>query len=703
MQRSDVQLSADPDHGARCYLGVDVGGTFTDLVFYNDEGELLCVKVPSTPRSPGKSTLDGIDEIRSRTRMRDDVWASMHHTHSNTVATNALIERTGARLGMITTAGFRDIFEIQRLALPNPMRYDSRRPKPLVSREMVAEVPERMDVKGRVLQPLDVAAVKAAVAALVARQAEIIIVCFLHSYKNPTHERLAREIIEAEFPGVRVEASSDVWPQAREFERATLTAINAYVRPTVEAYVGQLRQGLAQRNIRTEPRGARSNGGMELLTTMARRPAVALLSGPAAGVAGATAAALEAGWREADFMTLDIGGTSADIGVVRNGRPVLSTEEHIADFPILIPTIAVSAIGAGGGSVIWLDQSSSLKVGPRSVGSDPGPACYGLSGSSVPALTDAFLLAGFLAPERKLGDKLALKVVPARQALTSVGAQIGWTADQVADGAIRIATAMMAAEATNVLARRGVDAPKFRMIAYGGAGPLLAALLAEEIYIDTILIPPSPGTLCAFGAARADVEGDFVYPVYAMLGDLGIDDFAQGVRVLSDGVEAWMATEAASLALTGSIVEFAADMRYDGQGFDVTVPLSAEALAGGDRTAIAKAFQVAHRNTYGHSSDTAAIWVKELRVHVTGLVAKPVAHIQGQRRDADQPEEFRTIRLRGSQVEARILPRALMQAGDRLEGPAIIDQMDTTTLVPDGWHAEVDRSGAIILTRVSRQ
>ncbi len=283
---------------------------------------------------------------------------------------------------------------------------------------------------------------------------------------------------------LRLELSSEVWPQAREYERGVLTAVNASIRPIVEGYVERLDAGLDERAIGTPARVARSNGGAELAATMRRRPVVALLSGPAAGVAGAAIVAEDAGWREADLMTLDVGGTSADIGVVRGGRPVLSSEEHIAEFPLLLPTIAVSSIGAGGGSIVWLDPTGSLKVGPRSVGADPGPASYG-GGSLVPALTDAFLVAGLLAEGQRLGGKLPLQTAPARQALGAIASELGWSVEAVADGVLRVAIALMAAEASNVLARRGVDAPQFRMVAFGGAGPLMGALLAEELVIDS--------------------------------------------------------------------------------------------------------------------------------------------------------------------------------------------------------------------------
>ncbi|HYZ22365.1 MAG TPA: hydantoinase/oxoprolinase family protein, partial [Rhodopila sp.] len=498
-------------------LGTDVGGTFTDLALVTQAGELHCIKVPSTPSRPGASILSGIDEIRSALNLPA---SGMVHTHSSTVATNALIERKGARIGLLVSAGFRDLFELQRLAIPHPMRFDSRRPLPLVPRALVREVPGRMDADGQEIEKLDTQAVITAAQELQAAGIEIAIVVFLHSYRNPAHEQAARDAIRRTGLPLRVELSSEVWPQAREYERGVLTAVNASIRPLVESYVDLLIAGLQERRIDTPARIARSNGGAELALSLRDRPVVALLSGPAAGVSGAAEVARDAGWEDADLMTLDIGGTSADIGVIRGGRPVLSSEEHVADFPVLIPTVAVSSIGAGGGSIIWLDPAGSLKVGPRSVGADPGPACYGTSGSLIPALTDAFLVAGLLEPGQLLGGKLPLQLSPARDALGTIALRLDTSIENVADGAIRIAIAMMTAEASNVLARRGVDAPRFRMVAYGGAGPMLAALLAEELSIDSILIPPHPGALSALGAARADLEGDLVLPVYAMLDKL---------------------------------------------------------------------------------------------------------------------------------------------------------------------------------------
>ena len=382
--------------------------------------------------------------------------------------------------------------------------------------------------------------------------------------------------------------------------------------------------------------------------------------------------------------------------MIRAGAPVLSSEEMVGDFPVLIPTVAVSSIGAGGGSIIWLDSTGSLKVGPRSVGADPGPACYG-SGSMIPALTDAFLVAGLLTPGQRLGGKLALQLAPAQQALLAIGARLNWTAEQVADGAIRVATAMMAAEATRVLARRGVDAPRFRMVAFGGAGPLLAALIAEEIAIDTILIPPFPGALSALGAARANIEGDLVRPLYARLHAVSAAELTEAYRALRGEAETWIAAQSAGAGVDTTRVTYAAEMRYEGQGYDVPVALDEDWLTTGDRARIAAAFHAAHRAVYGHATETNEVWLKELRVHITGAIPRP--RLRAVRDDDDAPASQRAVRLGARVVEAAVLGRAAVIADAVVQGPAILNQMDTTTLIPPGWQARLAPSGALILSR----
>ena len=397
-------------------------------------------------------------------------------------------------------------------------------------------------------------------------------------------------------------------------------------------------------------------------------------------------------------MTLDVGGTSADIGVVRAGRPVLSAEERVADFTILVPTVAVSAIGAGGGSIIWVDATGALKIGPKSTGADPGPACYGLSGGGTAAMTDAFLLAGLLNPQRLLGGRIKLHPERARRALEAVGARVGLPPEQVADGAIQVATVMLAAESTSVLARRDVDLSRFRMVAYGGAGPLVAALVAEAVYVNSVLIPPVPGTLSALGAAQADLEGDFVQPVYRDLGDLDAAALSGALEGIRSQTAGWLEREAVGLGVRQAVVEYSAEMRYEGQGYDVTVPIEEAWLAEGDPEAMLAAFHDAHERAFGHRHDGTSAWLQELRAHLTGRLPKPAPAAMKGAAVGGEPS-VRNIRLRGKEVEARIFDRGEIAADSRIAGPAIVEQMDTTTLVPDGWTLTLADNGALILTR----
>ncbi|MCC6471857.1 MAG: hydantoinase/oxoprolinase family protein [Alphaproteobacteria bacterium] len=678
------------------HLGVDVGGTFTDMVVFDDRGQLHCFKMPSTPARPAEATLTGLDEIVSALGLTPAHLAGLQHTHGSTIAVNALIERRGARLGMITTDGFRDVFELGRLAIPHPMRYDSRRLVPLIPRGMIRGVPGRLDASGRERVPLDEAALAKAAKELAADGAALLLVSFLHSYRNPAHERRAREVIKAILPDMPVELSCEVWPQAREYERAVTAAVNAYVRPPVERYLEDLVGGTAARGIGTEPRVTRSNGGMQRARTILRQPVSALLSGPAAGVAAAAAVARDCGWDDADLITIDVGGTSADVGCVRHGQPVLSTEEHIAEFPLLLPSIAVSSVGAGGGSIVWVDETGALKVGPRSAGADPGPACYG-KGSTTPSLTDAMLVAGWLDDGQRLGGRIPLRLSEARKALSPLAKSMGLDVEAIADGAISIAIAIMAAETSHVLARRGIDAPEFSLVPFGGAGPLIGALLAEEVYVDRVLVPQTPGALSALGAAYSDVQGDLIAPTYRLLSELASSELGDTCRQLEDDARRWLGEEAAALPMGEVRITFSADMRYEGQGYDVTVPVPRDVLLRNDTAALAGLFAETYRAIYGHTNDRADLWVKEIRARAVGVMPRP-RQLRAGRSSGSAVKGSRRVRIAGKLHTASTLDRASLGAGDRVAGPAIIDQLDTTLLVPPRWQAEVMESGSILMT-----
>lgn len=680
-------------------LGVDVGGTFTDFIVVAEDGAVHCWKIPSTPSRPADSTINGFAVIAEDLGLTADQLERMQHTHSSTIATNAVIERRGPNLGVLVTRGFRDLFELQRLAVPDPLRYDSTRPRPIVPRARVAEVDERLTVDGTVLEALDRDQLIAATQQLVDAGAESLVIAFVHSYVNAKHEQEARDILNTAFPDVAVEISAEVWPQAREYERATLTAINASIRPVMQGYLDSIAEGMRQHKVAAEATIARSNGGMQRAHTIRSWPVAALLSGPASGVAGAARVAADAGLTDADLVTVDVGGTSADIGIVREGAPLLSSDEHIAQMPLLVPTTAVSAIGAGGGSIIWVDDLGMLKVGPESLGADPAPACYGKQ-DHTPGLSDAFLVAGWLSPEQELGGRIALDLDASRRALSTVAQKLGTSVEEVADGAVRIAVAMMAAEASKVLARRGVDAPNFTLVSYGGAGPLIGALLAEDTYIDSVLVPPQPGALSAFGAARSNMEGDLVAPVYRKSSELKPGDLTVSWEDLAKRVQTWIATEQDTLPVTETYVRWSLEMRYEGQGYDVNVAIPETLLAEDDLGGITDEFHAAHKHLFGHSSPDADIWLKELRAHVVGVVDKPeTVHMAPENIEATSHTTSRTVRINGEVHEARVLERSALEVGQQFVGPVIVEQMDTTVLVPANWEAEVAASGAILLTK----
>ncbi|CAM5602171.1 N-methylhydantoinase A [Aquamicrobium terrae] len=678
------------------YLGVDVGGTFTDLVFFDGDGVLHSYKVPSTPAQPGLSTLQGISEITRRHGLAASDLAKLHHTHGSTIAINTLIERGGATTALITTNGYRDLYELGRLALPEPMRYDSRRATPLIPRRLVREVGGRLDAQGCEVEPLDEASVLRALLELRDAGAQSLVVCLMHSYRNPTHERRVAELAAQHVPDLPCDLSCETWPQAREYERAILTTINAYVRPNVVEYLDRLVSGTRELGLAAEPRVIRSNGGMQRASTIRRNPVTSLLSGPAAGVSAAAAVARAAGMEGADLVTVDVGGTSVDVGIVRAGQPLLSAEEHISDFPVLTPCIAVSSVGAGGGSMIWLDELGALKVGPRSVGADPGPACYGRG--TTPALTDAFLIAGWLADGQLLAGRIPLHLDAARKAMAPVAEGLGLSVEAAADAAIALAIAVMAAETSGVLAQRGVDAPEFSLVAYGGAGPLIGALLAEAVYIDRMILPQTPGVLSALGAVSADLEIDLIRPVYSRLSAIEGRDLQAILEDMETEAEACFREESQELPIVGREIIYAADMRYEGQGFDVNVALDARWLADGDLVSIANAFHEAHRRTYGYAKERNPIWLKEVRAHVVGTTPKPVGAEMAPGTGA-KPFGTREVRIGGVACEASLYHRSELGAGDTFEGPAVVEQQDTTVLVPAGWVTRQTRSGVLVLER----
>jgi N-methylhydantoinase A len=677
----------------RYWLGIDIGGTFTDFsVFDRRTGALTGLKVPSTPHEFAAAVRTGLAELASEHGIDPAEIGTV--VHGTTIAVNTLIQRSGARLGLLVTEGFRDVLELQRLRLPNPFDLDGARPLPLIPRSRVAEVRERLRADGSVDTPLDEQSAREAVQRLGEPDVEGLVVSLLHSYRNPAHEQRVRAVAGQVAPALPVSLSSEVWPQAREYERTALAVLDAYVQPKVRRYLQGFEEALAARGVPATPHITKSNGGIMPVAAARTQTVTTLLSGPASGVIGAAYVAGQAGLP--NVITLDVGGTSADLAVVEGSRPRWSTSEHVGGVPVMMPVVGVTAIGAGGGSIAWVDEVGIPKVGPQSTGAQPGPACYGRGGKDA-TLTDAFLVCGFLDPERFLGGRMPLHRELADEAVARFAGPLGTTPDEAAESIVRVAVSNMYAEFTKILSRVAVDPRDFALVAFGGGGPVVGALVAREVGIATVFVPRSPGTLCALGALSADIVTDAVRTVHACLESALPALLRAGYDALLAELTDWLARHGAGAATPA--FGLAADMRYVGQSYEIAVPLEPAWLADGGLPSILTAFHQAHERAFGHADREAPTEIVNLRVQLrAGRPRVPLAETPSVSGPVT-PRTTRRLWLDGRRVNAHVYEREALGRGARLAGPAIVEQPDTTVLIPDGYGAEVDRFGNLLLRR----
>jgi N-methylhydantoinase A len=676
----------------RYWLGIDIGGTFTDFTLYDASTRTVAgLKVPSTPPDFADAVDDGLERLAGELDI--DLTEIDVVVHGTTIAVNTLIQRTGARLGLLVTEGFRDVLEIQRLRLPNPLDMRGGRPEPLIPRARVAEVRERLMADGHVDTPLDEARVATAAHQLVERGAEGLVISLLHAYRDPSHERRARAAAEASVPGVPVSASHEVWPEAREYERTALAVLDAYVQPKVRRYLAGFEAALAARGVPAIAHITKSNGGIMPVGAARRQTVATLLSGPASGVIGAAYVARAAGFES--LVTLDVGGTSADIAVVEGGAPRYSTAEHIGGIPVMMPVVGVTAIGAGGGSIAWVDEVGIPKVGPQSTGASPGPACYGRGGKDA-TLTDAFVVSGFLDPDRFLGGRMRLDPALAEEAVRRLADPLGMGLHEAAESIVRVAVSNMYAAFTKILSRAGIDPRDFALVAFGGAGPLVGPLLAREVGIPRVFVPRSPGTLCALGAITADILNDAVRTVHGRLDALDWASLAMAQRELETDLLAWVNRHGAAAERTS--FRHGADMRYVGQSYEIEVGLDPEWIRAGDAAPLLEAFHRAHERAFGHADLDAPVEMVNLRVQLRGARPRvPLAEIASG--TGARAAGGRRIWLDGRAMAARVYERASLGTGDRVVGPAIIEQHDTTVLIPGGDVADVDRFGNLLVAQ----
>ena len=666
-------------------VGVEVGGTFTDLVAFEADGVRI-TKVPSTPQEPHRGAIAALDESGLALEGAGDL------VHGSTVATNAVLERKGARVAFFATEGFRDLLALQRQSRRSIYDIHYQKPEPVVPRRDTFEVPERIGPEGEVVAALDDAAARQRIAqALQGAGYESVAICLLNSYANPAHERRVAALVAERFPGTGITCSSDVTREFREYERASTTALAAYVQPVIDRYLGEFGRALDDRGFGGRFSLMQSNGGRLPASGMAGNAITALYSGPAAGVMGAIRQAGRSGHR--DLITFDMGGTSTDVCLVQDGTPVLTSDAEIDGLPIRIPVLDIVTVGAGGGSIVWRDDGGMMRVGPRSAGADPGPACY-RRGGAEPTITDAHLVRGSVLADTFLGGRMDVDPTLAREAFAALAAHFERSVEQVADDAIRVAEHNIVRAIQLVSTERGRDPRDYVLVPFGGAGPLHAARVAEVLGISTIVVPPAAGVLSAFGL----VASDFVrYESRTVRIAIDEDGAAERVRAQFAAMRQDADSAFAALGLAGGLrYTHTLEMRYVGQAFEVPVALGADEIAGLDAGLLRERFNEAHHRIF--EFDDSRTNRPEIVSFRLGIASPPPAVPRLADTDAVPHAADVTIFDGGARRPARRINRsALMEAGEG-DGPLLIADETSTAYVPPGWRARLDAHNNVILT-----
>jgi N-methylhydantoinase A len=652
-------------------FGIDVGGTFTDIVIYDEASRRIeRLKVLTTPEGPEKGILDAFAEAGLRPQ---DI---AHLIHGTTLVTNLIIERKGARVGLITTEGYRDILEIMRAAREIPYDLHWQQPRPVVPRRLRLEVRERIDARGQVVTPLDEASVRAAVAELLRLEVEVIAICFLHAYANPAHELRAREIVEQLAPGMALSISSEVCPQIREYERTSTTVLNGYAMPRVDRYVRTLDAGL---EIQGGIKYMNSEAGLLPSSEARRLPMTLCLSGPAGGVLAGQHVGLAAGIDQ--MITMDMGGTSLDVCVIRGGQAELADTLYVEwGIPIKTPALDVKTIGAGGGSIVWIDDGGAIRVGPQSAGAVPGPACYGQGGTEC-TVTDANMILGILDPEHFASGRLALDGARSLAAIQPIADHLGLAPEATAEGIYRIVNANIAAAVRQVTVERGLDPRDFTLCAFGGAGGQHAVAVAQEIGIPEVMLPNVPSVFSAFGMVTADMRHSRSRSLMAPLDDQTLAAatplFEELERDVVQRLEAEPAVEAVECRR-------AAHLRYEKQAHEIAVDLLPEDTAAG----LYRRFEARHKELYGTALGHQVVIVT-LRTAIVGRVAR----IELERHPPGpetEPPIARHARVHPHAEPIPVIRRPELKAGMVVPAPALIEEVDSVHYLPPGCRAQVD-------------
>lgn len=667
-------------------IGVDVGGTFTDIVLFNDKNnDIKIFKTPSTPKTPNKGVINGVETMKAEYEISSP--EIQFFIHGTTVATNALLERKGIKCGLLVTEGFRDILHIGRQDRPRLYDFFAARAQPIVPRHLRLEIPERTLFTGKIHLEMNEDAVISAIEIFKSEGVKSICICFLHSYVNPSHEQRAKEIIAEHYSEAYVSLSSEILPEYKEYERMSTTLVNTYVMPIVKSYLSQLKNSLLEMGIEKELHIMQSNGGVMTSKAAGEKGVHTVLSGPAGGVLGAVLLAKAAGIE--NIITADMGGTSFDICLANEGEPRYTKESEIAGMPIKIPMLDIHTIGAGGGSIAWIDKGGAMPVGPRSAGADPGPASYG-KGGEEPTVTDANLVLGRLNPTYyAFGSTLDIDAAK-RVIHDKLAVPLKISVEEAAEGIIRVINASMVKGIRFVSIQRGFDPREFSLVAFGGAGPLHACELAREMNMKSVMIPIAPGVTSALGLLMADIRHDYGITFLTTLEDSDIKNLNRSYGNLEEEAIIRMLSEGISRG--NILLQRSADARYRGQGYELEICVSSGSL---DQMSIDKAreeFHRSHEKHYGYRMANETVEFVNIRVTSIGMLPKP--HFKKKLlRDSKAEQaikEYRQIYYLGNYYDMPIYDRYLLHSGDYFSGPGIIEQNDSTTFILPGNKAFID-------------
>lgn len=674
-------------------LGIDIGGTFTDVVLLNEAtGEITSLKVPSSPTVPGESVVEGANEALRQRGIAPE--AIRYVTQGSTIGTNAIIEKTGVKTGLIVTKGCKGMLEIGRFETINQLNLMDDKPVPLVPKGLVKEVRGRILHSREVVEPLCEEDVLQAISELAQEDVKSIAICLLNSYVNPEHERKVKQIVEKALPEAVVLSATEIWPEMGEYERAYIAILNGYIKPLMDAYLSSVEEGLHNIGIKAPMYVPKLNGGVTTALSSRENPIATVTSGPTSGAQGAAYIAKLLGVSKA--ISLDIGGTSADFTYIEDGAPAYSTEARVGGLPVTMPSVWISSIGAGGGSIAWVDSTGVLKVGPRSAGAEPGPACYGKGGSCA-TITDAYLVCGYLSPDTPFAGKIRLNQKLAEEAISEIAGKLGVSILKTAEGILLVANAMMAREIFALVSQRGFDPRESSLIAFGGAGPTHAHWLLDEFKLKNIIIAPYPGTLSALGGILSDIKQDAIKSLCEDLNSVSIERLRNDYHEMKEKLKFWMKGE--GIPAERSYIVTSADMKYRRQAFPLNILVSRTMLNGGI-SAFKRAFHDTHERIYRHHDEETPIEVVNLRATIIGEFPK-VGLETWPKAEEEAPKVSRIGEMyyKGSKYSTNIYRRMDLRYGHALTGPAIIEQEDTTTVLPIGFTARVDKFGFIIIEK----